>query len=81
MEKEQIIKKSGLLDYYQVNEDLRNVGGMEHLKSWLEKRKLAYDFKAQLWKLPEPKGVLLLGVPGCGKSLTAKCIASLCVMD
>lgn len=77
LEKEQIIKKSGLLDYYQVNEDLRNVGGMEHLKSWLEKRKLAYDFKAQLWKLPEPKGVLLLGVPGCGKSLTAKCIASL----
>ena len=45
LEKEQIIKKSGLLDYYQVNEDLRNVGGMEHLKSWLEKRKLAYDFK------------------------------------
>lgn len=77
LEKEQIIKKSGLLDYYQVNENLRNVGGMEHLKSWLEKRKLAYDFKAQLWKLPEPKGVLLLGVPGCGKSLTAKCIASL----
>ena len=76
-EKEQIIKKSGLLDYYQVNEDLRNVGGMELLKAWLEKRKLAYDFKAQLWKLPEPKGVLLLGVPGCGKSLTAKCIASL----
>jgi len=77
LEKEQIIKKSGLLDYYQVNEDLRNVGGMEYLKSWLEKRKIAYDFKAQLWKLPEPKGVLLLGVPGCGKSLTAKCIASL----
>lgn len=77
LEKEQIIKKSGLLDCYQVNEDLRNVGGMEYLKSWLEKRKLAYDFKAQLWKLPEPKGVLLLGVPGCGKSLTAKCIASL----
>ena len=76
-EKEQIIKKSGLLDYYQVNEDLQNVGGLELLKSWLEKRKLAYDFKAQLWRLPEPKGVLLLGVPGCGKSLTAKCIASL----
>lgn len=76
-EKEQIIKKSGLLDYYQVNEDLRNVGGLDYLKTWLEKRKLAYDFKAQLWKLPEPKGLLLLGVPGCGKSLTAKCIASL----
>jgi len=77
LEKEQIIKKSGLLDYFQADEDLRSIGGMDYLKSWLEKRKLAYDFKAQLWKLPEPKGVLLLGVPGCGKSLTAKCIASL----
>lgn len=77
LEKEQIIKKSGLLDYFQVNEELKNVGGMDFLKSWLEKRKQAYDFKAQLWKLPEPKGLLLLGVPGCGKSLTAKCIASL----
>lgn len=76
-EKEQIIKKNGLLDYYQVNEDLKSIGGMEYLKTWLEKRKMAYDFKAQLWKLPEPKGLLLLGVPGCGKSLTAKCIASL----
>lgn len=76
-EKEQIIKKSGLLDYFQVNESLKNVGGMEILKDWLEKRKQAFDFKAQTWGLPEPKGLLLLGVPGCGKSLTAKCIASL----
>ncbi len=76
-EKEQIIKKSGLLDYYHVNESLKNVGGMEVLKAWLEKRKQAFDFKAQTWGLAEPKGLLLLGVPGCGKSLTAKCIASL----
>jgi AAA+ superfamily predicted ATPase len=76
-EKEQIIKKSGLLDYFQVNESLKNVGGMEILKEWLEKRKQAFDFKAQTWGLAEPKGLLLLGVPGCGKSLTAKCIASL----
>lgn len=77
LEKEQIIKKSGLLDYYQVNESLKSVGGMEILKEWLEKRKQAFDFKAQTWGLAEPKGMLLLGVPGCGKSLTAKCIASL----
>ena len=76
-EKEQIIKKSGLLDYFQVNENLKSVGGMEILKEWLEKRKQAFDFKAQTWGLAEPKGLLLLGVPGCGKSLTAKCIASL----
>lgn len=76
-EKEQIIKKSGLLDYFQVNESLRSVGGMDVLKDWLEKRKQAFDFKAQSFGLSEPKGLLLLGVPGCGKSLTAKCIASL----
>lgn len=76
-EKEQIIKKSGLLDYFQVNESLKSVGGMENLKDWLERRKQAFDFKAQAWGLAEPKGLLLLGVPGCGKSLTAKCIASL----
>ena len=50
---------------------------MDNLKDWLEKRKQAFDFKAQTWGLAEPKGLLLLGVPGCGKSLTAKCIASL----
>jgi SpoVK/Ycf46/Vps4 family AAA+-type ATPase len=75
-EKEQIIKKSGLLDYIKADEDMQVIGGMNNLKSWLEKRRLAYDFKAQLWHLSEPKGILLLGVPGCGKSLTAKCISS-----
>lgn len=76
-EKEQIIKKSGLLDYFQINEDLKGIGGMDNLKDWLQKRKQAFDFRAQSWGLKEPKGLLLLGVPGCGKSLTAKCIASL----
>lgn len=76
-EKEQIIKKSGLLEFCQVSESISGVGGICFLKDWLEKRKLAYDFKAQIWNLPEPKGVLLLGVPGCGKSLTAKCISAL----
>ena len=52
------------------------IGGMEHLKDWLKKRYLAYDYKAQQWHLTEPKGLLLLGVPGCGKSLAAKCISS-----
>lgn len=76
-EKEQIIKKSGLLDYFQENESLKDVGGLENLKSWLQKRKSAFDFNAQNWGLSEPKGLLLIGVPGCGKSLTAKCISSL----
>lgn len=75
-EKEQIIKKSGVLDYFPKNESLKDVGGMENLKEWLKKRQLAYDKDARDWGLKEPKGLLLLGVPGCGKSLIAKSIAS-----
>lgn len=76
-EKEQIIKKSGILDYFQTNQDLDNtVGGLDNLKTWLKQRSKAFESKAQKFGLKEPKGILLLGIPGCGKSLTAKCIAS-----
>ena len=75
-EKEQIIRKSGMLDYFPKNESLKDVGGMDNLKEWLNKRQLAYDKEARDWGLKEPKGLLLLGVPGCGKSLIAKSIAS-----
>ena len=75
-EKEQIIRKSGILDYFPKNESLKDVGGMENLKEWLKKRQLAYDKEARDWGLKEPKGLLLLGVPRCGKSLIAKSIAS-----
>ena len=75
-EKEQIIRKSGILDYFPKNENLKDVGGMNILKDWLFKRKKAYEKNARDFGLDEPKGLLLLGVPGCGKSLTAKSIAS-----
>jgi SpoVK/Ycf46/Vps4 family AAA+-type ATPase len=75
-EKEQIIKKSGILDYFPKNESLKDVGGMDILKDWLQKRQKAYEKNAREFGLQEPKGLLLLGVPGCGKSLTAKSIAS-----
>jgi SpoVK/Ycf46/Vps4 family AAA+-type ATPase len=76
-EKRQIIRKTGLLEYYELCEDMGNVGGLSSLKGWLGSRSGAFSEKARSFGLPEPKGLLLLGVQGCGKSLTAKAIASL----
>ena len=76
-EKEQIIRKSGILEYYPFNEQLGDVGGLDLLKDWMEKRTVAFTEKAREFGLPSPRGVLLLGVQGCGKSLSAKAIGSL----
>jgi len=75
-EKRQVIRKSGLLEYYSTEEQFGNVGGLENLKTWLSRRGTAFSEPARRFGLPEPKGLLLLGVQGCGKSLTAKAIAS-----
>jgi SpoVK/Ycf46/Vps4 family AAA+-type ATPase len=75
-EKRQVIRKSGLLEYYPAEHDLEGVGGLENLKDWLSRRAAAFGEAARQFGLPEPKGLLLLGVQGCGKSLTAKAIAS-----
>ena len=75
-EKRQVIRKSGLLEYYSTEEQFGNVGGLENLKTWLSRRGNAFSEPARRFGLPEPKGLLLLGVQGCGKSLTAKAIAS-----
>ncbi len=76
-EKEQIIRKSGILEYYPFNEQLGDVGGLDLLKDWMEKRTVAFTEKARDFGLPSPRGVLLLGVQGCGKSLSAKAIGAL----
>lgn len=76
-EKRQIIRKTELLEYYELQEELQNVGGVGALKEWLEERRAAFSSQAREYGLPEPKGLLLLGVQGCGKSLMAKSIASL----
>jgi AAA+ superfamily predicted ATPase len=75
-EKRQVVRKSGLLEFVNVDEDLRHVGGMGDLKRWLDNRSNAFGEAARGFGLPAPKGVLLLGVQGCGKSLTAKAIAN-----
>lgn len=74
-EKEQTIRKSGLLEYYRADESLKNIGGMDVLKDWLDKRNVAFDEQAREFGLPTPKGLLLIGVQGCGKSLAAKAIS------
>jgi SpoVK/Ycf46/Vps4 family AAA+-type ATPase len=74
-EKRQVIRKSGLLEYYGVDADLADVGGMDVLKDWLRKRVRAFSDEARAYGLPQPRGILLMGVQGCGKSLVAKTIA------
>ena len=76
-EKQQIIRKSGLLEYYAANEDFASVGGLDVLKEWLNKRAVAFTPEAEAFGLPAPKGILLLGVQGCGKSLCAKAVSRL----
>ena len=75
-EKEQIIRKSGMLEYYRVAEGIADVGGLDVLKEWMRKRTTAFGQRARDFGLPAPKGILLLGVQGCGKSLSCKAVAS-----
>lgn len=76
-EKEQIIRKTQILEYSRAAEGVEDIGGLEILKNWLVKRSRAFTDEARAYGLPEPKGLLLLGVQGCGKSLTAKTVANL----
>jgi ATP-dependent 26S proteasome regulatory subunit len=76
-EKQQIIRKNGLLEYHASNETFANLGGLPALKDWLRKRAVAFTRAARDFGLPPPKGVLLLGVQGCGKSLCAKTVSNL----
>ncbi len=76
-EKQQIIRKSGLLEYYATDERFENVGGLSVLKEWLNKRAVAFTDEARAFGLSAPKGILLLGVQGCGKSLCAKAVSNL----
>jgi SpoVK/Ycf46/Vps4 family AAA+-type ATPase len=74
-EKRQIIRKSGVLEYIDPEETIENVGGLTRLKEWLRKRRRAFHPMARRFGLPMPKGVLFLGVQGCGKSLCAKAVS------
>jgi hypothetical protein len=75
-EKQQIIRKSGLLEYCSTAESFANLGGLAVLKDWLNKRSVAFTAEARTFGLPAPKGILMLGVQGCGKSLCAKAVSN-----
>jgi len=75
-EKKQIIGQTGILDYWSTNEKIQNIGGVDNLKNWLNKRKTSFSLQALNYGLPTPRGLLLIGIQGTGKSLTAKAIAT-----
>jgi len=75
-EKQQIIRKSGLLEYCATSENFAQIGGLAVLKDWLNKRAVAFSSDARAFGLPAPRGILMLGVQGCGKSLCAKAVSN-----
>jgi len=76
-EKQQVIKKTQILEFIKSDLSMEDVGGLENLKRWLQKRNKSWLDEAKRYCLPAPKGLLITGVPGCGKSLVAKAISAM----
>lgn len=76
-EKNQVVKKTGVLEFVNSDLSIDDIGGLDNLKKWLLKRNNSWSEKARKYNLPAPKGVLITGVPGCGKSLTAKAMSAI----
>jgi hypothetical protein len=76
-EKNQVIRKTGILEFVKSDLNLDDIGGLENLKRWLQKRNNTWLDSARKYNIPAPKGVLITGVPGCGKSLTAKAMSTI----
>ncbi len=75
-QKAEAVKKGQLLELYDNPGNLDDIGGLDALKAWLMQRKAAFSSRAKEFGLPSPKGLLLVGLPGCGKSLAAKACAA-----
>lgn len=74
-EKRQTIRQTQILDFYPAKEQISEIGGLDNLKDWLLRRGNSFSEKARAYGLPYPRGLLLVGIQGTGKSLTAKAIA------
>lgn len=75
-EKSQLISQTEILEFWPTMENLESIGGLENLKNWLKKRSDSFSERAINYGLPTPRGLLLVGIQGTGKSLTAKAIAN-----
>ena len=76
-EKMQVIRKTGMLEYIKSSYKIDDIGGLDNLKRWLLKRNNSWSERAKIYNIPAPKGVLVTGIPGCGKSLTAKAMSTI----
>jgi SpoVK/Ycf46/Vps4 family AAA+-type ATPase len=74
-EKRQSIRQTQILDFYPATEQINDIGGLDNLKDWLLRRGGAFSERARSYGLPYPRGLLLVGIQGTGKSLTAKAIS------
>ena len=75
-EKKQIISQTEILEYWSTDENIQKLGGVINLKNWLRKRKTSFGTQASNYGLPTPRGLLLIGIQGTGKSLASKAIAN-----
>lgn len=75
-EKCQVIRKTEILEFIKTDVRISDIGGLDNLKKWLEKRNKSWLQSAKKYSLPAPKGILITGVPGCGKSLCAKAMSA-----
>jgi len=76
-EKKAVLRQSDVLEFFELNSSIDEVGGLDELKNWVRSRTAAFTPEARAFGLPPPKGLLLLGIQGCGKSLSAKAVAHL----
>jgi ATP-dependent 26S proteasome regulatory subunit len=75
-EKKQLISKSGMLEYFDKTVSMDDVGGLKNLIDWIKERKMCFSQEAEDYGLKKPRGLLTIGMPGCGKSLVCKSISS-----